>query len=344
MKKFIYQYNTYNNTEADSVCVYEYDTPQLKFFIAIDNTDNGPAVGACRFINGTPRETALIEVCKMARTMTEKNIIAGLPYGGGKAFIYHSGLDKMKMLKVFAEVLNELNGMYYTTNDIGTSIDDMDYIRQSSPYAKGIKHEGVVVPATAYGVYLALKVAAKHVFGTSELKGRNVALQGVGSVGLPMLEFLLRDGCNVIVDDINKTLLAQLKKEYSFVEATKDFATYDVDIIVPCAIGGVINHSNIENITAKLIVGGANNQLADNEIDDLLFNKGILFIPDMLANYGGMIDLYCEGPNYCQEYVFEHIQPICQKVEHFINEASIKGISVNKCLNEWVRNKVLNKF
>ncbi len=340
MKNFKYLYQTYSNNELDTIDIYEHDSSELKFFIAIDSLKNGPAVGACRFINNTPREKALLEVCKMARTMTEKNIIAGVPFGGGKAFVYYSAVEHKKMLRLFAEALNDLNGLYYTTNDIGISIDDIVYMRNYTLYAKGSKYLGKEIPATAYGVYLSLKTAAKNALGIDSLSCKSVSMQGLGNVGLPLMEFLLKDNCSIVVNDINKEKLQTFQQKYGFNITEDDFVTQDVDFVVPCAIGGVINDSNIEKITAKIICGGANNQLSYEELDTYLYKKGILFIPDMLANCSGMIDLFCEGEHYCQEYVFNAINPISRKVEFFINESKKRNLSVNACLREWLRQRI----
>lgn len=341
MNQFRYVYPMYDNEDADTLTIYEYSTDFLKFFIAIDSLKRGAAVGACRFINDTPREVALNEVCKMARTMTQKNIIAGLPFGGGKSFIFHSRLPKEEALQIFSQALNELNGIYYTTNDIGTTLDDMDYIRKYSPFAKGVKYQGEPIPATAYGVLLAMQTASKFVFGTEDLKGRSVSIQGLGNVGMPLLAFLHERGCRIIVDDIDEGKVSYAKQCYNVEIADKDFVTCDVDIVAPCANGSVINEANVDKVKAKLIVGGANNQLSSDIIGEILHNKGIMFVPDMLANYGGMIDLFCEGPLYCEKYVFDHIDPIKERVKQMILGAKSNNESILSYLNRWVKEEIM---
>lgn len=319
----------YNN---EILGVYEYDSEELKFFIVLDNLVNGPAVGACRYIKHFNREEALKEVQRMARTMTDKNIIAGIPFGGGKSFIYYNTLEKIEMLKVFAEALNELEGKYYVTNDIGVSIEDLQLLKQYSPYVKGSMISDSYVPSTAYSVYLALKAAVKFYYKKDTLKDLKIAVQGIGNVGYPLSKFLYNDGCKLFVNEINNDTIIKLSKEINFEVINDNFALSDVNILVPCACGDVITSSNIDDLKAKIIVGGANNQLEDENLAEILFDRNICFVPDMLANCGGMIDLYCEGENYSEEYVFSMIDIIYEKVYELLELSLYEKKSPNQIL------------
>lgn len=318
--------------ENEILGVYEYISEELKFFIVLDNLRNGPAVGACRYINNFDRTEALKEVQRMARTMTDKNIIANIPFGGGKSFIYYNTLDKNTMLKIFADALNELNGKYYVTNDIGISIEDLQILKGYSTFVKGSMIADSYVPATSYSVFLALKAAVKFYYHTDDLSNYRVAIQGIGNVGYPLAKFLYESGCKLYINEINTTQIKKLSNEIDFEIINDDFSTSEVDILVPCACGDVITKSNVGKLNAKVIVGGANNQLEEEKLADVLFEKNICFVPDMLANCGGMIDLFCEGENYCQKYVFDKIEFVYQKVYDLLQLSLKENKSPNEIL------------
>jgi leucine dehydrogenase len=341
LKYFQHILPQYGNTISDTQHVYEYVSDELAFFIVIDNNKYKKVIGSCRYFNNTSREDALKEVGILARLMTVKNILAETGYGGGKSFIYYNTLPRNEMLKKYAEALNELNGRYYVTNDLGISLYDIDIIRGFSPFCKGLIYNGEPIPATAYGVYLAMTAAAQYIFEDKSLSGKSVSIQGIGDCGYPLSQFLTNDNCNLYISEIDDEKKKKLSCRYANVFG--DFATEDVDIISPNAIGDVINHKNIDKIKAKLICGAANKQLSDNNLDIVLHNKGILYIPEMLCGFAGMIDLICEGPNYSKDYVLKAVENVMyKKVGHFIETAIQNNCSVLTCVNEYIKQKVLS--
>jgi leucine dehydrogenase len=341
INKFYREIIEFHNNDADIIEIFEYESSELKILIAVDNEKFGTAIGGCRYVNNTKREEAINEVAKMARAMTKKNILAGLSFDGGKAFIYYNRLPRNEMLKRFGEVLNEMRGRYYTTNDMGVDLDDVITLKQYSPFVRGSKYNGRTLPATAYGVYKSLKASVEYIFESSDLQGREISLQGIGNVGMPLVNFLLNEKCKLFVDEINEEKKLKNNSLFSFIESGTDFVTLPVDIIMPCAIGGVIKYKNIDNITAKLIVGGANNQLEDDALDTTLFEKGILYVPDILANCGGMIDLECEGENYNEKYVFERVSEIYTKTKYFLEESKKLKKSMLALVNDYVHERII---
>ena len=343
LKKIENAWNNYPSDNHDLLGVYEYSTENIGMFIAIDSLKYGPAVGASRFINGTKRDIALKEVKALAYTMTRKNVLAGMPFGGGKTFIYHCDLSKELMLQELSKALNDLSGAYYTTNDIGVSLEDINEMRKYTPYVKGLIINGEPIPATAYGVYMALKAGVEEVFenGNSD-EHYSVSLQGIGSVGMPLTQYLIDDGCEVFVNEINDKAFDLISQKINIHRVSGDFVTLPVDIVCPCAIGGVITPSNVNNITAKLIVGGANNQLLSYDLDEVLFKRGILFVPDLLANYGGMIDLFCEGPDYSYDFVLDKVKTIYNRTKSLISQAKRSNTTLLNTVNRYINEKLYN--
>lgn len=320
--KYVYCNETY-----EKVIFYEDDN--CGFIISIHNTVLGPALGGCRMINGVDKEVATEIVCNMAKTMTYKNCIAGLKYGGGKGFIYKYKEDERnKALITFSEVLNELGGIYLTADDVGTNINDMEFMRSYTLFAHGIGYENGQIPATSIGVLYSIEVFAEKVL-KKPLSQCSVAIQGIGKVGFPLACFLSECGVKLYINEIDKNRINQLKKITEFEELEK-FISAKVDILAPCALGGVLDKNNVRLVKAKGIVGGANNMLCSSELDRQLWEKGVWVIPDFISNCGGVIDVDCEGPNYGYEYVTKRLEYIKQLVAEYIE----KSITDNKTMME----------
>lgn len=342
-KKYVKCYENYKYKKNNSIrYLYEYDSPSLKILIAIDNTKYKTSIGGCRFINNTPRNKAIDDVCSLAKAMTRKNIIANLKYGGGKSFIYYSQLERKEMFKVFSKLLNYLDGIYQTADDVNTTVEDMEYMRQFTGYARGYMINGYQIPATSYGVYLAIKATVKEILHKESLSGLKIAIQGIGKVGYNLAHLLSNENCVLYISEIDKNKIDKLSKEIEFIEV-KDAIVSDVDIICPCAFGSVINYNNVDKIKAKFIVGGANNQLSDDKIDKILYNNELIYVPDILANCGGVIDLDCEGENYSEQYVYKRLNLIYDKTSYFIKESIKSNTSVLNVVNNYIENEVTQK-
>ena len=342
-KKYVKYYENYKYKKNNNIkYLYEYDSPNLKILIAIDNTKYKISIGGCRFINNTPRNIAINDVCSLAKAMTRKNIIANLKYGGGKSFIYYSILERKEMLKTFSELLNYLGGIYQTADDVNTTVEDMEYMRQFTKYARGYMINGYQIPATSYGLYLAIKAAVKETLHKESLKNLKIAIQGIGKVGYSLAHLLYSENCILYISEFDKNKINKLNKEIEFIEV-KDAIVSDVDIICPCALGNIINYNNVDKIKAKLIVGGANNQLSNDNIDKILYNNKISYIPDILANCGGVIDLDCEGKNYSKQYVYKRLNLIYDRTIYFIKEATKSNTSVLDVVNRYIKNEVNHK-
>src|SRR6476620_2993583 len=239
----------------------------LKAIIGIHNTVLGPALGGTRMWKYTNEWEALNDVLRLSRGMTFKSAITGLNLGGGKAVIIgDSKTDKTpEMITRFGEFVNSLSGKYITAEDVGTTTEDMDRIHKVTNYVTGISEEiggsGNPSPVTAYGVYMGMKAAAKYQFGSDNLEGKKILVQGIGHVGETLVELISKEGALVQIADINVARLQEVGAKYGAkVYSGTDLYSVDVDIYAPCALGATINDDTIEKIKAKVIAGAANNQ------------------------------------------------------------------------------------
>lgn len=324
--------------------IFEYNHPSFKVFIAIDNIKFGPALGGCRFINHTNREQALKDVERLAMAMTFKNTVVDLPFGGGKSFIYYSNIGRSTMFSHFAELLNYLNGLYLTADDVNVYLDDMYRMREITPYAHGFFDEnGRHIPATSYGVYLAMKSAIKFYEGQKDLYGKKVFVQGLGKVGYEICRFLAKDKAVIFGFDIDPIKIRKAQREFGlqFLNPIVSISE-NMDILCPCALSNFVTSENINFIKAKYIIGGANNQLASDNLDKKLYRNNIVYLPDFLVNAGGVIDIACEGAFYCKKNVFKKIEIIPQKIVEFCSTASKHNQTVMQVAKDYVINKLSN--
>ena len=264
--------------------------------IAIHNTKNGPALGGCRFVNYDSIDEATLDAMNLAKAMTYKSAMAGLPLGGGKSVIIsHAAIkDRKQIFEVFGDWVHTLNGHYITASDSGTTEDDMKVVSSRTQYVTSINNNNEPTDDTAYmtacGVIRAMEAAVVLKLNKNNLEGVHIAVQGMGNVGYLLSKMLVEKGARVTATDINKNLLLQRVNELKLetVDVT-DITKIKCDVFSPCALGGVINDVVIDHLQASIICGAANNQLHDIYIDKKLHDKKILFIPDYAANAGGVI-------------------------------------------------------
>jgi leucine dehydrogenase len=262
--------------------------------IAIHSTALGPAVGGTRYWSYITEDDAVTDALRLARGMTYKNALAGLPFGGGKSIIMRDGKagDREQLFRAHGRMVNSLAGKYFTAEDVGTSPADMEYILKESAYVAGLQgRSGDPSPHTARGVFRAMQAAAKHKWGSDDLAGRTVAIQGCGHVGHFLAGELARVGAKLIVADVDPAKVKRVVDDHRAVAvAPEEIYSAGADIFAPCALGGVLNDQTIPRLKAKLVVGAANNQLLESRHGDLLQQRGVLYAPDYAANAGGVIN------------------------------------------------------
>ncbi|WP_135077575.1 amino acid dehydrogenase [Terasakiella sp. SH-1] len=286
----------------------------LKCIIAIHNTNRGPALGGSRFWNYDNEQDAVTDVLRLSKGMTYKAAVADLDLGGGKSVIIGDA-KKIKtpdLMRAFGRVIERLNGKYITAEDVGTTVTDMDYIRESTRHVRGKSTgSGNPSPLTALGVFLGLKAAVKHQLKTDDLTGLHIAVQGVGNVGYYLCKYLHEAGAKLVVCDINKTSLQRVENEFSAqIVGLDDIYSQAVDVYAPCALGATVNDQTIEQFKTTIIAGAANNQLAQDHHGEALKEMGVLYAPDYVINAGGLINVAHETEDYDVEIVKAKISKI----------------------------------
>jgi leucine dehydrogenase len=265
--------------------------------IAVHSTALGPAVGGTRYWSYKTEDDAMTDALRLARGMTYKNALTGLPFGGGKSIIMRGGNtpDREQLFRAHGRMVNSLDGKYITAEDVGTSPADMEYILKETTYVGGLQgRSGDPSPHTARGVFRAMQAAAKHKWGNDNLAGKTIAIQGCGHVGYFLAGELARVEAKVIVTDVDAAKVKQVVDDHGATAvASEEIYSAKADIFAPCALGGVLNDQTIPQLKATLIVGAANNQLLEPRHGDLLEQRGIVYAPDYAANAGGVINGCC---------------------------------------------------
>ncbi|AEW84974.1 Glu/Leu/Phe/Val dehydrogenase [Flavobacterium columnare NBRC 100251 = ATCC 23463] len=337
---------SFDNHEQIVFC-HDKDTG-LKAIIGIHNTVLGPALGGTRMWKYTNEWEALNDVLRLSRGMTFKSAISGLNLGGGKAVIIgDSKVDKTpEMIAKFGQFVHSLSGRYITAEDVGTTTPDMDLIRQHTPHVTGISEaiggSGNPSPVTAYGVYMGMKAAAKYKFGSENLDGKKVLVQGIGHVGETLVDYLTNEGAKVIISDINEARLTEIGNKYGAkISQGDDLYSTDIDIYAPCALGATVNDDTISKLQAKVIAGAANNQLA-NEVrhGQMLKEKGILYAPDFLINAGGIINVYGEIANYGKEEAMRRTENIFNTTLEIFDYADANNITTHEAAFKIAQNRI----
>ena len=331
----VFGQESYNDHEQIVFC-HDKDTG-LKAIIGIHNTVLGPALGGTRMWKYNNEWEALNDVLRLSRGMTYKSAISGLNLGGGKAVIIgDSKTDKTpEMIKRFGEFVHSLSGKYITAEDVGTTTPDMDLIRDITPHVTGISESkggsGNPSPITGFGVYMGLKAAAKFQFGTDNLEGKKIMVQGIGHVGETLVSYLTKEGAIVQIADINEEKLKEVANKYgASIYRGDDLYSEEIDIYAPCALGATINDQTENKIKAKVIAGAANNQLA-NEIvhGQILKDRGIVYAPDFLINAGGIINVYGEIVGYGKEEALKRTENIYNTTLQTLNFAKENDITTH---------------
>jgi leucine dehydrogenase len=265
--------------------------------IAVHSTALGPAVGGTRYWSYKTEDDAMTDALRLARGMTYKNALTGLPFGGGKSIIMRGGNapDREQLFRAHGRMVNSLDGKYITAEDVGTSPADMEYILKETTHVGGLQgRSGDPSPHTARGVFRAMQAAAKHKWGNDNLAGKTIAIQGCGHVGYFLAGELARVEAKVIVTDVDAAKVKHVVDDHGATAvASEEIYSAKADIFAPCALGGVLNDQTIPQLKATLIVGAANNQLLEPRHGDLLEQRGIVYAPDYAANAGGVINGCC---------------------------------------------------
>jgi leucine dehydrogenase len=280
-----------------------HDKPSgLRAIIAVHSTHLGPAGGGARYWHYAQSSDAVVDALRLSKGMSYKNAMAGLPMGGGKAVILadEAGGKTEAKIQAFAGMVESLNGRYVTAQDVGMTAQDMTAISRATRHVCGLNVAAGMAggdpgPSTAFGVFLGIKAAVARKLGRSDMADVRVAIQGVGSVGGGVARYLAREGARLTLADQNAGKAEDLASELGCVSVdASTIMQVDADVFSPCALGAILNEETIPGLRAKIIAGGANNQLARAHHGDALLNQGILYAPDYVINAGGIINVALE--------------------------------------------------
>lgn len=309
-------------------------------FIGVHSTKLGVATGGTRLKSYPAPSAALEDALKLSKGMTLKWAVLGLPRGGGKGVIAvpddFTDKDREGVFLRYGELVEKLGGIYETGPDLGTSSSDMDIIARktshvfaTSPKEGGAGDSG---PATALGVFSAIKASCQHRFDNPSLQGRKVLVQGVGGVGGELVRMLKEAGAKVMFTDVEPERVRQFKENLGiqYVQPEKAYEA-DCEIFSPCAVGGILNQATIPKLKAQIVCGAANNQLQEVSDGELLKERGILYAPDFVVNAGGAIYLLgIEKMKWSQKKVDEEISKIGDTLKQIYDQAERSGITTEE--------------
>lgn len=306
--------------------------------VAVHSTALGPALGGCRMWRYQSSADGARDALRLSRAMTSKAAAAKLPLGGGKGVICAepgrpaAGARRREVLLDFADTVNTLDGRYVTAEDVGTSARDMAVLARGTEHVTGLSRakggSGDPSPFTALGVEAAMRACCERRFGTPDLRGRTVAVVGVGRVGSKLARRLARAGARLLladIDDSRRSLVASLDRARWTNPSAALLA--DVDVLAPCALGGAIDEVNVGRLRAQIVCGSANNQLAHDGLGEDLAAAGILYAPDFIANAGGLINIAVELEGYDAHRARARVRQIEQTMQEVLDQAEAHGVT-----------------
>ena len=308
----------------------------LRAIIAIYSTALGPSLGGTRFYPFPTEQAALADVLDLSRAMAYKNAIAGLPHGGGKAVIIGDpATDKSpELLHAYGRFVQSLGGRYITACDVGTYVADMDVVAETCDYVTGRSEAaggaGDSSVLTAFGVYQAMRAAAKFRWSAGGLAGRRLGVIGIGKVGRHLIDLAADDGATIVATDVNPDAVEWARRHHPEVELLNDddeVIVADVDVLAPCAMGGAVTDDNVDAIRATVICGAANNQLAHDGLDNRLLERGIVYCPDFVVNSGGVIQVADELDGFDFERAKAKTAQIYDTTIDVLELAASKGVT-----------------
>jgi leucine dehydrogenase len=321
--------------------------------VAVHSTVRGPSLGGCRMWTYADGRAAIRDALRLSRAMTFKSAVAGLPLGGGKGVIMlplgtppPEGDERRAVLLDFGETVEMIGGAYVTAEDVGTSEPDMQVIAETTAHVSGLAIErggsGDPSPWTALGVEAAIRVACERVWGSDSLEGRSVAVVGLGSVGGALARLLADGGAQLVVADIDERrrhLADELGARWTDPETA---VTADVDVLAPCALGGVLDENTVPLLRCGAIAGAANNQLSAEPVGELLAVRGILWVPDFVANAGGIINIAVEfePEGYAPARAEAKVRAVGDTVRTVLDHADATGATPLSAAMEIARRRV----
>ena len=334
--------------EHEEVVYFHDRSSGLRAIVAIHSTVLGRSLGGTRFYPYSSEDDALQDVLRLSRGMTYKAAAAGLDLGGGKAVILGDPkrLKSEELLRVYGRFIESLGGRYITAEDVGTSTDDMDMVRRETRFVTGVAPSlggsGDPSPMTAYGVYLSMLACAEETWHEHSLRGRRVAVQGVGKVGYALVKLLTQDGgAKVVVSDVDVDSLARAVRDFGAETAPADqIHSVECDVFAPCALGGAINDETISELRCRVVAGSANNQLQRPAHGMALADLGILYAPDFVANAGGLINVADELQGFKSDRARASVERVYRTLREIFTIAREHHISTAEAADRFAESRI----
>lgn len=319
----------------------------LRTIIAIHNTSLGPALGGTRFYPYANEEAALRDVLRLSKGMTLKSAAAGLDLGGGKGVIIGdpSVLKSERLIRAYGRVVDSLGGRYITAEDVGTTVDDMVQVAKETQWVSGLPYaqggSGDPSPATARGVMASLRAIGERLWGSDDLAGRRIAIQGVGKVGMDLVRRLTEVGAETVVTDTNPASVTQSVETYGSKVVSLD-EIYDVecDVFSPCALGATLNEETIPRLRCAAIAGSANNQLAVEADVERIIERNILYAPDFVVNAGGVINIAVETDGYSTDRANAMVDRIYDNLVAVFETADSDGVNTRDAAMKFAQRRI----
>ncbi len=316
--------------DYERVVSFTDDEVGMRGIVAIYSTALGPGAGGCRHWRYSTEPDAFRDALKLAKAMSYKNALAELPLGGAKAVILaRDGVDRTALFEAFGRVVEHLGGSYVTAEDAGTSVEDMRIVAGQTQYVSGVEW-GDPSPSTALGVLSAMREAVRLRHGANTLKGITVAVQGVGHVGGELCRLLRKEGANLVIADSNAAVMRRAADRFAAsVEPSDRIHTVRCDVFAPCALGGVLTDRSIRDLRTGIVCGAANNQLETEQDGQRLRERGILYVPDYVANAGGIINVAAEYFGWSENEVRARIDAIAPRLATIREIGERENLSLN---------------
>jgi leucine dehydrogenase len=332
-------------TEYEKVLFGSDSDSGYRGIIALHSTALGPALGGTRMWSYASDQDALTDALRLARGMTYKNALAGLPFGGGKSVIILNGRvpDREEIFRAHGRFVETFHGRYITAEDVGTSTVDMDYVHLETEHVAGLaSRSGDPSPVTARGVFRAIQAAAMRRWGSNDLSGRTIAVQGCGHVGYNVARELKNAGANLVATDVNTEKLGRVVDELG-ATAVKPEDIYGVraDIFSPCGLGGIINDQTIPQLKVEIVAGAANNQLLEEKHGEQLLARNILYAPDYVTNAGGVINGCIELLGWGRAEALAKVEQIYDTVLNVFRIAEEEGVTPNRAADRLAELRLL---
>ncbi|MEC7983727.1 MAG: Glu/Leu/Phe/Val dehydrogenase dimerization domain-containing protein [Myxococcota bacterium] len=318
----------------------------LRAVIALHSTVLGPAIGGIRIFPYASEQEAIDDVLRLSKAMTYKASLAGLNLGGGNAVIIgDSGVKSEALFRSFGRYIQSLNGRFIGGADMSTNVEDINNIHLETEWVLGSSvnkgGSGNPAPMTAFGVYHGIRACLEIVFGNPNVRGKKIAIQGVGAVGFEVARYLHEAGAKLLYYDISSRHLKRAMEHFPGTVIESSFYKTDCDVLAPCAVGGIINQRTIPRIQAPIIAGAANNQLEEESIDaQLLKEKGILYATDYAVNAGGLISVSAELTGHSKQKTLEDVANIFDSVKKIFNLSEQENISTVAAADKIAKNRI----